>query len=106
VRVPVYVPAARVEALAFTVTVAGALALEDVACSHGESDVTVNGTAFPIPTAVTCRDCPAGVGDEPVIPVKVRLSLDSCKTGFVVTTSVTGSEVTGCPDMLIMAVVV
>ena len=67
----------------------------------------MNGTAFPFPAAETCTDCPAGVVDTPVTPLKVRFLLDSCRTGFVVTTKTTGRDVTdSCPDMATVAVVV
>jgi hypothetical protein len=95
------------DAFTLTVTVPGALRLEDVAVSHGESDVTVKGTRFPVPTAVTWKDCDAGDCVLLGAPVKVRLEVDKCNIGFVVTTKVTGIEVTiGWPEILIKTVVV
>jgi len=58
--IPVYVPAARVDVLAFTVSVAGADELELVTVSHDESEVAVNGTVLPLPIVVTCTDCDDG----------------------------------------------
>jgi len=100
-------PAAKVAVLAFTVRVAGAVVADAPTVSHGSFDVAVNGTAFPFPIIETITDCPAGVCDDPVEPVKVRFMLDSCSTGFVVTTKTTGKDVTvACPDRATCTVVV
>ena len=87
--------------------VAAAVELDAVACNQGESDDTLTGIVLPFPTAFTWNDCPAGVCDAAVPPVKVNVVVESCSTGFVVTTRVTGIDATEvCPESETITVVV
>ncbi len=105
--VPTYVPAASSEALAVTVSVAGALVPELVTVSQGASDVAVNGTVFPVPSAVTWIDCDAGAWLLVAGPLNVMAVCERCSTGLFVTTNVTGNVVTfGCPATAMVTVVV
>jgi hypothetical protein len=87
-------PAARFDDIAVTVTVPGAVELDSVAVSHGEFDVTVNGIGLPVPIWFTWKDCEAGFCAEPSPPMKLSIEDVSVSTGLLVTTSVTGIEVT------------
>ncbi len=103
---PVYVPAASVDAFAFTVSVAGALDPELVTVSHSESEVAVNGTVLPLPSAVTWIICDDGFCTLPW-PLNVNAVGETCSTGLLVTTRVTGSVVTlGWPETPTTTVVV
>ena len=85
---------------------AGVAEADVVAVSHDESDVTVKGTAFPLPSAFTCNDCDAGFWAAPPTPEKVRLLGASDSTELLVTTSVTGIVVIAVlADVLMVTVV-
>ena len=60
-------------------------------------DVTVNGTMLPVPVADTETVCVDTLCALPAVPVKVRAVGETDSTGFVVTTSDTGSAVTMAP---------
>lgn len=91
---PSKVPAASDDPSAVTVSVAGALVPDDFTVSHGTSVVAVNGTVFPVPIAVTCTDCDAGVCELPATPLNVNAVGETWRTGLLVTTRVTGIVVT------------
>jgi hypothetical protein len=92
--------------LTVTFTVEGAVMPDSVTVSHGEFDVTVNGTALPLPDTLTWNDCDAGLCVEPSAPLKFRPVEDSVRIALLVTTNVTGIEVNSVvPDVPIVTVV-
>src|SRR5579885_2519331 len=106
VIVPLNVPAETTAGFAVTVNVAGALEPELVTVSHGESEVAVNGTILPMPSALTCIVCEGGA-DPPLDPLKVSDVGVTCRTGLLVITNCTGSVITlACPEIAIRTVVV
>ena len=87
-------------------TVAGAVVPDAVAVSHVALGVTVNGTILPAPIALTLTVCEATPCVPFVCPVKVSSVGETFRTGFVVTTSVTGIGVTLPPETSTVTVVV
>jgi hypothetical protein len=100
-------PAASSDGFTVTVTVPGAVELDEVTVSHGEFDVTVNGMGLPFPIWFTWKDCDAGFCEEPSPPMKFSVEDVSVSTGLLVTINVTGIEVSAVDaDVPISTVVV
>jgi hypothetical protein len=100
------VPAARLDALALTEIVAGAIGPDSVTVSQGTVEVTVNGTMFPLPAVLTFTFCEETPCDPPACPLNVSEVGETVSTGFVVITSETGITVTLPPETLMVNVVV
>ena len=106
VIVPVYDPAASPEESAVTVTVAGADVLDAETVSHDTFDVAVKGIVLPAPDEVTWNDCCAGLVEDEAAPLKFSAVVETPRTALLVTTSVTGTELTEvAPEMLTSSVV-
>lgn len=67
---------------------------------------TVNGTMLPDPTVLTLKVCEETLCVPPACPLKVSAVGETLRTGFVVTTNITGIAVVLPPETVIIKVVV